>query len=145
MEQLWSTPVTNGADPVERLQDLILRRLAELGDENGPLTAREAARRAEGLVSYETLRNLARGVRHTGRITDRVAEGLARALQVPVRQVYDAAGVQQPGGQWQWPERFNRIPETQRRVVEDVAAALLEAYDRGRRDVLDETTNGDRN
>lgn len=142
MEQLRALPVSNGVDPVERLQDLILRRLAELGDESGPMTAREAARRAEGLVSYETLRNLARGVRHTGRITDRVAEGLARALQVPVAKVYEAAGVQQPGENWEWPERFNRIPVSSRRLVEDVAAALLEAYDRGRRDVLDEMRDG---
>ena len=130
-------PVT-GADPVERLSDLILVRLAELGDENGPMSAREAARRAEGLASVETIRNLARGVRHTGRITDRVAEGLARALQVPVSRVYAAAGIRPPGERWRLPERFDRLPVEQRRLVEDVASALLESYERGRRDVLDE-------
>lgn len=130
--------VMTGADPVERLQDLILRRLAELGDETGPLSAREAARRAEGLVSYETLRNLARGVRHTGRISNRVAEGISRALQVPVTKVYEAAGIQQPGDRWRLPERFDRLPVEQRRLVEDLASALLESYERGRRDVLDE-------
>lgn len=130
-------PVT-GADPVERLSDLILTRLAELGDETGPMSAREAARRAEGLVSVETMRNLARGVRHTGRITDRVAEGLARALQVPVSRVYAAAGIPQPGARWRLPDRLDRLPVEQRRLVEDVAAALLESYEKGRRDVLDE-------
>ena len=130
-------PVT-GADPVERLSDLILKRLDELGDETGPMSAREAARRAEGLVSYETLRNLARGVRHTGRITDRVAEGLARALQVPVSRVYAAAGVQQPGQRWILPPKLDRLPTEQRRLIEDLASALLESYERGRRDVLDE-------
>lgn len=131
----------NGADPVERLQDLILTRLAELGDEKGPMSAREAARRAEGLVSYESLRNLARGVRHTGRITDRVAEGLSRALQVPVSRVYAAAGIQQPGQRWRLPDRFDRLPIEQRRIVEDVASAILEAYEKGRRDVLEELRN----
>lgn len=127
-----------GADPVERLQDLILTRLAELGDDSGPMSAREAARKAEGLVSYETLRNLARGVRHTGRITDRVAEGISRALQVPAARVYAAAGIPVPGRRWEWPPRFDRLPIEDRRHVEDIAAALLESYERGRRDVLDE-------
>lgn len=122
------------SDPVERLQDLILTRLQQLGDKDGPLSAREAARRAEGLVSYETLRNLARGVRHTGRITPRVAEGISRALQVPVERVYRAAGVPQPGEGWDWPERFNQLNRAQRQVVEDVASALLEAMEKGRRD-----------
>ena len=127
-----------GADPVERLQDLILTRLAELGDEHGPMSAREAARRAEGLVSYETLRNLARGVRHTGRITDRVAEGISRALQIPASRVYAAAGVPAPGRKWDWPAKFDRLPIEDRRHVENIAAALLECYERGRRDVLEE-------
>lgn len=119
-------------DPVDRLQHLILARLVELGDESGPMTAREAARRASGLVSYETLRNLARGTRHTGRITDRVAEGLARALEIPVAQVYAAAGAPSPGARWEWPRRFDRLPPAQRQIVEDVAAGMLEMYDRGR-------------
>lgn len=138
MESQQLGQVVTGAEPVERLQDLILRRLAELGDANGPMSAREAARRAEGLVSYETLRNLARGVRHTGRISDRVAEGISRALQIPVAKVYEAAGVQQPGERWRLPPRFDRLPVEQRRLVEDVASALLESYERGRRDVLGE-------
>lgn len=120
-----------GADPLERLQELIVTRLRELGDSTGPMSAREAARRAEGLVSYETIRNLARGVRHTGRLTDRVAEGLSKALQVPVTKVYEAAGVPEPGDRWVWPERFSRLTPAQRALVEDVAAALLEAYDKG--------------
>lgn len=130
-----------GVDPVERLQDLILTRLAELGDEKGPMSAREAARRAEGLVSYETLRNLARGVRHTGRISDRVAAGLSRALQIPEARVYAAAGIQPPGQRWRLPDRFDRLPIEQRRIVEDVASAMLEAYEKGRRDVLEELRN----
>lgn len=115
----------------EGLQDLILTRLRELGDDTGPLTAREAARRSDPPVSYETIRNLARGVRHTGRITDRVAEGLARALEIPVARVYEAAGAPPRGEQWAWPKRFERLEPAQRELVEDVAAALLEAYDRG--------------
>lgn len=119
--------------PVDQLSRLILTRLAELGDENGPMGAREAARRARGLVSYETIRNLARGVRHTGRISPRVAEGLSMALEVPVAQIYRAAGALPPSEQWSWPRRFDALPPAQRQVVEDVAAAMLEMYERGRR------------
>lgn len=113
---------------------MILTRLQQLGDKDGPMTAREAARRAEGLVSYETLRNLARGVRHTGRISDRVAQGISLALQVPLAKVYEAAGAQQPGERWEWPERFDRLDPAQRQIVEEVAAGFLEAYEKGRRD-----------
>lgn len=119
-------------DPVDRLQDLILTRLQQLGDRSGPMSAREAARRADGAVSYETIRNLARGVRHRGRITDRVAAGLAKAIDVPVERIYEAAGAPTPGQRWQWPERFDRLNPSERSLVEDVAGAILDAYDRGR-------------
>lgn len=116
----------------ENLQDLVLSRLNELGDETGPMSAREATRRAEGLVSYETLRHIARGI-HAGGITDRVAEGLSRALQVPLSRVYAASGVPEPGERWQWPAKFSRLDPAQRQLVENVAAALLDAREKGRR------------
>lgn len=121
-------------EPSDRLQDLILTRLQQLGDRTGPMSAREAARRAEGLVSFETIRNLARGGRHRGRITDRTAQGLAIALQVPVERIYEAAGAPPPGGPWEWPNRFRRLNPAQRGLVEDVAAALLDAYEQGQSD-----------
>lgn len=123
-------------EPVDRLRELILTRLRELGDANGPMSAREAARRAEGYMSLETFRLLARGRggRHRGGISDRVAEGLSVALQVPVARIYEAAGTPMPGTRWQWPERFDRLSPAQRQLVEDVAAALLLAYQEGRRD-----------
>lgn len=116
------------------LQDLILTRLQQLGDRQGPMSSREAARRSGGLVSYETLRVLARGGRHSGRITDRIAEGLALALQVPVGRVYEAAGLPTPSGRWDWPDRFSRLTPPERTLVEDLASALLGAYERGRRE-----------
>ena len=116
----------------EDLQELVLRRLAELGDDSGPMSAREAVKAAEGRVSYELVRMIARGV-HGGAITDRVAEGLALTLRVPVERVYRAAGSPTPGSRWDWPERFVKIPGPQRQIVEDVASAMLEMYDRGYR------------
>jgi hypothetical protein len=122
----------NGRD-VNELQDLMLRRLAELGTPGSPMSIRQATERARGLVSYEILRKIARG-EHSGRISDSTAEGIARALDVPVQSVYDAARVPRPVSRWQWPARFDRLDVAQRRIVEDVAAGFLEAYEKGLRD-----------
>jgi hypothetical protein len=75
---------------------------------------------------------IARGV-HGGAVTDRVAEGLSLALRVPVERVYRAAGIPTPGTRWDWPERFDKVPGPQRQIVEDVASAMLEMWDRGYR------------
>lgn len=118
---------------VNELQDLMLRRLAELGVPGSPMSIRQATERARGLVSYEILRKVARG-EHSGRISDGTAEGIARAIDVPVQAVYDAARVPRPLSRWQWPARFDRLDQAQRRIVEDVAAGMLEAYEKGLRD-----------
>lgn len=131
------TPASDAGTARETLQQLVLRRLRELGDASGPMSAREAVRAAESLISYENLRLIARGV-HQGGISDRTAEGLSRALRVPVAQIYAAAGVPSPGTRWRWPEKFDRLSPRQRELVEQFAAALLEAYDQGRRDATGE-------
>lgn len=135
--------MTDDGEPIDRLQDLILTRLQQLGDRAGPMSAREAARQAEGLVSYETIRNLARGVRHKGRVTDKTARGLAKALQVPVEQIYAATGAPAPGGPWRPPERFNRLDPAQRALLEDMGAALLDAYEQGRQEERDARNSAD--
>ena len=118
--------------PMSRLQELIRTRLAALGDRGQPMSHREAARRSRGAFSNETLSAILRGD-HRGGITDRIAHGLAEALEVPVDDVYAAAAVPMPETRWRWPERFDRLPPAWRRQVEDHAAGLLEAYDKGRR------------
>lgn len=120
-------------DRVNELQDLVLRRLAELGIPGSAMSVRSAAERARGLLSYETLRQIARG-EHSGDITDRTAEGIALALDVPAAQVYAAARVPRPLTRWHWPARFDRLDPAQRRVIEDVAGVILEAYEKGLRD-----------
>lgn len=119
---------------VDALRDFITARLAELGTEGKPMSAREATRRSGGLLSYETMRLLISPSRHRGKVTDRVAEGLSRALQVPVERIYRVAGIPPQGAPWEWPERFRRLIPAERREVEAFAAALLNAYDRGRND-----------
>jgi hypothetical protein len=115
------------------LQQLVVRRLHELGDQTGPMSAREAANRSRGNVSYETLRHMARG-EHSGQITDRVAQGLAFALDVPLSSIYEVTSTPQPKTKWVLPARFDRLNPAQRKIVEAVAAAMLDAYDRGLRD-----------
>lgn len=121
------------SERVNELQLLVLRRLNELGDSTGPMAARAAADRSRGAVSYETLRRIGNGT-HSGRISDRTAEGIALALDVPVAQVYAAAAIPRPQSRWLWPERFDRLDTAQRQLVEEVAGALLEAYEKGLRD-----------
>lgn len=122
---------------MDQLQHLVLTRLAELGERGKPMSARAAAKRSHGAVSYDTIYQIANG-KHTGRLTDSVAEGIAAALEVPVARVYDAAGAPRPSGRWLLPERFDRLNTEQRRLVEELCAALLKAdavgYERARRD-----------
>jgi hypothetical protein len=123
--------------PVYQLRELVLRRLAELGTPGSPMSAREAARRAHNAVSFDTIYLIANG-KHSGRIKTKVAEGLAAALDVPVAEVYEAAGMPRPQGRWILPERFDQLDIPQRRLIEELCAALLDAdakgYERGRRD-----------
>ena len=120
-------------DRVNELQDLVLRRLAELGVPGSPMSIREATRRSRSHLNYETLRKLARG-EHSGDITDQTAEGLSLALGVPVEQVYRAARVPRPLSRWIWPAKYDRLDLDDRRLVEDVAGGFLEAYEKGLRD-----------
>lgn len=120
---------------MDRLQELVLTRLNDLGTAGRPMSARQAALRSAGGVSYDTLYQIANG-KHTGRLRDDTARGLADALDVPVERVYEAAGVPRPQTRWQPHERFDRLTTEQRKLLESVGAALLEAdrngYERGR-------------
>lgn len=118
---------------MNELAALVLRRLEDLGTPDNPMSFRQATQRARGLVSFETLRQIARG-EHSGRIADRTAEGIALALDVSVKEVYDAARVPRPQARWNWPAKFDRLDLPQRRLVEDVANALLDSYEKGLRD-----------
>lgn len=120
---------------MDRLQELVLTRLNDLGTRGRPMSARQAALRSRGSISYDTLYKIANG-EHSGRLRDDTARGLAAALDVPIERVYDAAGAPRPLTRWQPPERFDRLTIEQRKALEDMAALLLAAeqrgYDRGR-------------
>jgi lambda repressor-like predicted transcriptional regulator len=118
------------------LQDLVLARLRDLGTEDKPMSARRAAERSRGGVSYDTLYSIARG-EHSGRLAPRTVQGIADALDVQPEQVYDAAGIPRPQARWLPPERLDRLTPAQRKLLEDMGAALLDAdrrgYERGSR------------
>jgi hypothetical protein len=120
---------------VRDLQQLVEARLADLGDRRGPLSARAAAARSEGKVSYETLRLIARG-EHSGKLSDDTVAGLALALDVPRSQVLAAMGrtMSGPMRPFEAPDRWQRLTHRQRQLVVSVGDALLAAYEQGRED-----------
>lgn len=111
---------------VSDLQKLVERRLIELGDHRGPLPTRRAAARAEGKVSYETLRLIKIG-QHSGSISEEVAEGLALALEVPLDAVLTVAGRRIPQGPFVLPKRADTLTKSERAAVLSVVDAILEA------------------
>lgn len=127
--------MSEGREPLDQLQHLVLTRLAALGEKGRAMSPRRAADRSRGQVGYDTLYSIAKG-QHSGRLTDRVAQGLAEALEVSVEQVYEAAGQPRPQTRWQPPQVLDRLTLAQRKMLEGMGYALLEAdqrgYERGR-------------
>lgn len=113
---------------VTTLQALAQRRLRDLGSHGEPLSARQAALRAEGLVSYETLRLIVKG-EHSGRISPQVAEGLSLALQVPLEQIYAAARKRAPQGPFMLPPEADSLDPKERKAVLSVVDAILSAHE----------------
>lgn len=118
---------------VKDLQQLVERRLKELGGPRGPMSSRSAAARSEGKVSYETLRLLRIG-QHSGSISREVAEGLALALDLPLETVLGAAGQRIPLGPFVLPPRAETLTKSERAAVLSVVDAILDAADQIRED-----------
>lgn len=124
------------SDVQETLQELMHRRLRELGVRRGrgePLSLREAYQAVplgpdgKPLISYETAR-LAFNGEHT-RIGDRAADAFAVILDVGVSDVLIAAGQRPRLGPFRLPTRADRLDDKQRKVVLAVVDAILSAAD----------------
>lgn len=120
---------------VTDLRQLVLRRLAELGERGRPLSQRDAADRSGGRISHATIGNITSG-RHGGKLDDRTVEGLALALDVPRSEILRALhrtsqSVLRP---FEAPERWQRLTHSQRKVVIAVGNALLDSYEQGQDD-----------
>ncbi|MCL8026352.1 hypothetical protein [Nocardioides bruguierae] len=131
----------------ETLQDLMERRLREMGHRRGrgeSISLREAYQRVldarnrdeleaaetgvplnqAGPPTYEVFRRIRNG--HT-RITDTTASALATMLDVPLSDVYRAAGIAPRLGRFELPTRADRLDQDQRKVVLSVVDAILKA------------------
>jgi hypothetical protein len=124
------------------LQELVDRRLTELGTGRGPMSTRQAAARSDGKVSYETLRLIKIG-QHSGSISQEVAEGIAQALDVPVTDVLKLAGRRIPQGPFVLPRRAETLTKSERAVVLSVVDAILDAAAQEREDDGSATDPGD--
>lgn len=113
------------------LQQLVERRLKELGDHRGPMATRRAASRSEGKISYETLRLLKLG-RHSGAIALETAEGLSLALDLPLQTILEVAGQRIPQGPFELPKRADTLTKSERAVVLSVIDAILDAAEQKR-------------
>lgn len=133
----------------ETLQDLMERRLRELGKRRGrgeSISLREAYQRllewtndrnaelaeigeqAPIPPTYEVFRRIRNG--HT-RITDVTASALATMLDVPEEDVYRAARIAPRLGRFELPTRADRLDDQQRQVVLSVVDAILSASQAG--------------
>lgn len=122
------------SDVNETLQELVERRLREMGQRRGRgenLSLREAWMRLPELpngaraVSYETVRRI-RELGHN-KIGDGTADALATMLDVPVDVVLQAAGQRVRLGKFDLPRRADRLTEAERAAVLGVVDAILEA------------------
>jgi len=118
----------------ETLQELLERRLGELGHRRGRgenISLREAwlrlpPRSGGGrAISYET----ARRIRENGHanISDDTADALAAMLDVSVDEVLQAAGRRRRLGRFELPRRADRLTDRERQAVLGVVDAILDA------------------
>lgn len=138
------------SDVTETLQDLMERRLNELGKRRGrgeSISLREAYSRLLEKINdenarildekgvdvshvppptYEVFRRIRNG--HTG-ITDNTASALATMLEVSVNDIYAAAKIRPRLGRFSLPTRADRLDSAQRKVVLGVVDAILSAQE----------------
>jgi hypothetical protein len=110
--------------PVRRLPELIKDRLAELGDHGQPLSIRAAARASKGKISHGQLASIVNG--DYGKISDRVLEGIAAAIDVPVGVVMESYGIRRPYEPFTLPKEADRLTRRQRDAVLSVVRAMLD-------------------
>jgi hypothetical protein len=132
----------------ETLQDLMERRLKELGQRRGrgeQISLHEAydrllekVGRDADVPTYEVFRRI-RTSGHT-RITDRTADALATMLEVDVDQVLVAAGQRPRLTKFELPDRADRLTENERKAVLGVVDAILAASEQPRVDIVWHTT-----
>lgn len=104
------------------MQKLVSERIAALG-----LSYRQAAERANGLLSHTTIQRIANG-ESAGSWSAKTLRGLSLALDVPLSEVEKAAGAPAQGTKFRVPPEWDRLSASERAAVKAVADALLKAH-----------------
>lgn len=127
------------SDVTETLQDLMERRLKELGRRRGrgeQISLHEAYDRliekagpGGDIPTYEVFRRIRREGHAS--ITDRTANALATMLDVGVDEVLIAAGQRPRLAKFELPSRADRLTESERQAVLGVVDAILDAGTQG--------------
>lgn len=112
----------------ETLQELFERRQRQLGAGGGPISVREVWLRGGGDEhwSYEIVRKIA--VKGHTRIGDDIAERLSIALQVPVDQIWRAAGQRNRGRPLDLGPESAQLSQAEREIMRMVMKGLLGRY-----------------
>lgn len=113
------------------LRSLMDRQMTKLGPEFKPLNYNDLERRAGRSGIGETFRRLHKG-QHSGEVRDSTIEALARALEVPYREVLEAIEGEGAPEPFELPRRAARLSQEERRVVLSVVDSILRAAERGR-------------
>jgi hypothetical protein len=110
---------------VESLQSLVLRRAAEIGGREGPLSVRQLEDRCEGRVSRGVFQQIMAGT-YDARVGQRVLDGLATALDVDLEVVEQSAGAPPSFGPFRLSEDAARLTPAQRKAVKHVVQAMID-------------------
>jgi transcriptional regulator with XRE-family HTH domain len=116
---------------MESLQALVLRRAKEIGGREGELSNRALARRNGADLSHTLISQIING-EYANRAPDqRVLDGLAKALEVPLETVESAAGAPPSYGPFKLPDDAARLTPAQRKAVRHVVQVMIDSNEAG--------------
>lgn len=110
---------------MEDLASLISAAMTERGMSRRDVEA--AAERHGFKVSHSTVSKIARGTYASP--GERILNGLALALDIPLVKLRDAAGVAEPGSAFRLPDYASRLSPSERAAVEHIVRVMVEAKD----------------
>ena len=113
-------------DQVESLQALVVRRAEEIGGREGPLSVRQLEDRSLGKVSRGVFQQIMAGT-YDAKVGQRVLDGLAAALDVPLSVVERSAGAPPSFGPFVLSEDAARLTPAQRKAVKHVVQVMVDA------------------
>jgi hypothetical protein len=110
---------------VESLQSLVVRRAAEIGGREGPLSVRQLEERSDNKVSRGVFQQIMAGT-YDAKVGQRVLDGLAAALDVDLRVVEQSSGAPPSFGPFRLPDDAARLTPAQRKAVKHVVQVMVD-------------------